>query len=104
VEVRLLDASGFLARQQHPGDRQPTMFREAREHCLTGPIAVRGARPGLVLSVQLVSLRPGDWGWTVAAATEDRLKQRLGVAEGSAGSVPVRAGCCRPSSARAPTS
>jgi hypothetical protein len=55
VEVRLLDASGFLARQQHPGDRQPTMFREAREPCLTGPIAVRGARPDLVLSVQLPS-------------------------------------------------
>jgi acetamidase/formamidase len=82
VVVRSLDASGFLARQQHPGDRPPTMFSAARGHCLTGPIAVRGARPGMVLAVRFVSLRPDDWGWTVAAATDDRLKQRLGVSEG----------------------
>ena len=82
VVVRSLDASGYLARQQHPGDRPPTMFSAARGHCLTGPIAVRGARPGMVLAVRFVSLRPDDWGWTVAAASGDRLKQRLGVAEG----------------------
>ena len=82
VAVRSYDASGYLARQQHPGDRQPTMFSEARGHCLTGPIAVRGARPGMVLSVRFESLRPDDWGWTVAAASDDRLKRRLGVADG----------------------
>jgi acetamidase/formamidase len=82
VVVRSLDASGYLARQQHPGDQPPTMFSGHRGHCLTGPIAVRGARPGMVLAVRLVSLRPDDWGWTVAAATDDRLKQRLGVSEG----------------------
>jgi acetamidase/formamidase len=82
VVVRSLDASGHLARQRSPGERQPTMFSTARGHCLTGPIAVRGARPGTVLSVRLVSLRPDSWGWTVAAASEDRLKRRLGVAEG----------------------
>src|SRR5215472_8004068 len=37
VMVRSLDASGYLARQQHPGDRPPTMFSAARGHCLTGP-------------------------------------------------------------------
>ena len=82
VVVRSLDASGYLARQQHPGDQQPRMFSPARGHCLTGPIAVRGARPGMVLSVRFVSLQPDDWGWTVAAASDDRLKRRLGVAEG----------------------
>lgn len=82
VVVRSLDASGYLARQQHPGDRQPTMFSAARGHCLTGPIAVSGARPGMVLSVRLASLRPDDWGWTVAVPSDDRLKRRLGVAEG----------------------
>jgi acetamidase/formamidase len=82
VVVKSLDASGFLARQQHPGDQPPRMISGARGHCLTGPIAVRGARPGQVLSVSFVSLRPSDWGWTVAAAADDRLKHRLGVAEG----------------------
>jgi acetamidase/formamidase len=82
VVVRSFDASGYLARQQHPGDQPPTMFSGHRGHCLTGPIAVRGARPGLVLSIRFVSLRPDDWGWTVAAASDDRLKLRLGLAEG----------------------
>jgi acetamidase/formamidase len=82
VVVRSLDASGYLARQQHPGDRAPTMFAAARGHCLTGPIAVRGARPGLVLSVRFVSLRPDPWGWTVAVPSDDRLKRRLGLGEG----------------------
>ncbi|HUZ57010.1 MAG TPA: acetamidase/formamidase family protein [Streptosporangiaceae bacterium] len=77
-----LDASGYLARQQSPGDDQPRMFSAARGHCLTGPIAVAGALPGMVLSVRLVSLRPARWGWTAAAARDNRLTRRLGVAEG----------------------
>jgi acetamidase/formamidase len=82
VVVRSLDASGYLARQQYPGDRPPTMFRASRGHCLTGPIAVTGARPGLVLSVRFVSLRPDPWGWTAAVPSDDRLKRRLGMADG----------------------
>jgi acetamidase/formamidase len=73
VIVRSLDASGYLARQQFPGDTgQPTMFpKEVRGHCLTGPIAIRGARPGDMLALRLVSITPGDWGWTVAPAAPD---------------------------------
>jgi acetamidase/formamidase len=82
VVVGSLDASGYLTRQRHPGDQPPKMFPAARGHCLTGPIAVEGARPGMVLSVHLVSLRPGDWGWTVAAALDNRLTRRLGLAAG----------------------
>jgi acetamidase/formamidase len=82
VVVGSLDASGYLARQRHPGDDQPTMFTDRRGHCLTGPIAVDGAEPGMVLAVRFASLRPGDWGWTVAAARDNRLTRRLGVAQG----------------------
>lgn len=82
IVVRSLDASGYLTPQQTPGDSQPTMFAEKRGHCLTGPIAVTGAEPGMVLAVRLVSLRPDDWGWTVAAALDNMLTRRLGVAAG----------------------
>jgi acetamidase/formamidase len=82
VTVESLDASGYLERQRHPGDKPPTMFSVRRGHCLTGPIAVEGARPGLVLSVRFVSIRPGGWGWTVAAALDNRLTRRLGLADG----------------------
>jgi acetamidase/formamidase len=33
-------------------------------HALTGPIAVRGARPGDTLVVDVLEVRPDTWGWT----------------------------------------
>jgi acetamidase/formamidase len=82
VVVRSLDASGHLERQRTPGEERPRMFAVKRGHCLTGPISVRGAEPGMMLAVRLVSLRPGEWGWTVAAAKDNALNRRLGVADG----------------------
>ncbi len=35
-------------------------------HSMTGPIAVRGARPGDVLRVDVVELVPGEWGFNLA--------------------------------------
>jgi acetamidase/formamidase len=58
------------------------MFPQARGHCLTGPIEVRGARPGDMLALRLLSLRPGDWGWTVAGARDTPVTRRLGLAGG----------------------
>ncbi len=80
--VGSLDASGYLHRQQVPGEERPRMFTAARGHCLTGPIAIAGALPGMVLSVRFVSLRPADWGWPAAAARDNRLTRRLGLAAG----------------------
>jgi acetamidase/formamidase len=82
VVVRSLDASGYLERQAFPGDKRPTMFREPRGHCLTGPIEVSGAGPGDMLALTLLSLRPDDWGWTAAAARDTPVTRRLGLADG----------------------
>ncbi|HEX6525823.1 MAG TPA: acetamidase/formamidase family protein [Streptosporangiaceae bacterium] len=82
VLVRSLDASGHLAPQRFPGQDQPKMFSEGRGHCLTGPIEVRGAQPGSMLALRLRALRPGDWGWTVAAARDTPVTRRLGLADG----------------------
>jgi acetamidase/formamidase len=82
VVVRSLDASGHLARQQFPGDHPPALIKARRGHCLTGPIAVAGAAPGMVLSVHFISLRPDNWGFTVAGHKSNRLTRRLGVAGG----------------------
>lgn len=82
VLLRSLDATGHLERQKIPGETVPTMITQRRGHCLTGPIAVRGARPGDVLAVSFVSMRPDDWGWTVAAARDTPLTRRLGLHEG----------------------
>ncbi len=66
IVVRTLDAAGYLERQKFPGDTgRPTMFPgDFRGHCLTRPVAVRGAGPGDMLRVDLVSLVPDPWGWT----------------------------------------
>jgi len=80
--VRTLDASGYLERPAVPGERPPRLLPQAQGHCLTGPIAVAGARPGDVLSVHLTSLVPGAWGWTVAGAHDTALQRRLGVFPG----------------------
>ncbi|MEV4759282.1 acetamidase/formamidase family protein [Micromonospora sp. NPDC049559] len=82
VVVRSLDASGHLERQRVPGETKPRLISPSRGHCLAGPIAVRGARPGTMLAVRLVDLRPDDWGWTVAGARDIPLNRRLGVLDG----------------------
>ncbi|MCS7477890.1 acetamidase/formamidase family protein [Umezawaea endophytica] len=79
VVARSLDASGFLERQRTPGERRPTMFEGRRGHCLTGPVEVRGAEPGTVLAVHVVSAVPGDWGWTVAGGKDNALNRALGL-------------------------
>ena len=95
VVVRSFDASGYLARQRHPGD--------VSRRCSARPGALpdrahrgRGAQPAMILSVRFVSVTPADWGWTVAAACDNRLTRRLGVAAGR------RRGCCGISMPRRP--
>jgi acetamidase/formamidase len=82
VLVRSLDASGYLDQQTFPGEVRPRMFSTPRGHCLTGPISVAGAQPGDMLALRLVSVRPDAWGWTVAAALDTPVTQRLGLAGG----------------------
>jgi acetamidase/formamidase len=52
-----------------------------RGHCLVGPIEVRGARVGDVLSVRLLSLTPDEWGYTVAGGRDNPINRRLGTVD-----------------------
>jgi acetamidase/formamidase len=76
--VASLDAAGYLERRLDG----PTMFPDRRGHCLTGPIEVRGAEPGMVLGVHFTSITPADWGWTSAGVKDTALNRALGVAGG----------------------
>ena len=80
VLVESLDAAGYLDRRVNG----PAMYPQRRGHCLTGPIAVRGAEPGMVLGVHFRSIAPGGWGWTTAGVKDTALNRRLGVADGPA--------------------
>src|SRR5260370_42250692 len=33
-------------------------------HPLTGPIAIAGAKPGDTLEIEVLDIRPKEWGWT----------------------------------------
>jgi acetamidase/formamidase len=79
VVVHSLDAHGYLERQELPGEARPSMFSDGRGHCLCGPIAVRGAAPGMALAVRFVDLRPDPWGWTVAGSRDTALNRQLNV-------------------------
>ncbi|WP_406689729.1 acetamidase/formamidase family protein [Saccharopolyspora sp. ID03-671] len=81
VTVESLDCAGHLERQRVPGEERPRAFPGRRGHCLTGPIAVRGAKPGMVLAVHFEEITPAGWGWTAAAGKDTWLTRRLRVAE-----------------------
>ncbi|MBC8136785.1 MAG: acetamidase/formamidase family protein [Fibrella sp.] len=50
-------------------------------HAMCGPIAIRGAEPGMTLGVHIGAIRTGTWGWTVAGAWAHPVNERLGLAD-----------------------
>lgn len=85
-----LDASGYVERQRSPGDQVRRLLPDARGHCLTGPIEVRGAEPGMTLSVHLrypfnrrLGVADGPPSWLLWDIGEERATNQHGL------SVPV---------------
>jgi acetamidase/formamidase len=81
VTVRTLSAAGYTERQSAPGADAPTLVDPRRGHCLVGPIAVTGARPGQVLAVRFDALVPDDWGYTGSGGVDTPLNRELGLAD-----------------------
>jgi acetamidase/formamidase len=46
-------------------------------HALCGPVAIRGAKPGMTLEIQIKDIVPGDWGWTFAGGWPHDVNRRL---------------------------
>ena len=65
--------AGLAARPRHPA------HDPAYGHALTGPVAVRGAEPGQVLSVRIDDVVPGAFGTTYVGLRSTALNERLGV-------------------------
>ncbi|MFS0729356.1 acetamidase/formamidase family protein [Curtobacterium sp. 1P10AnD] len=81
VTVRTLSAAGYTERQPEPGAEVPTLLPSRRGHCLVGPIAVAGARPGQVLAVHFDDLVPDDWGYTGSGGADTPVNRALGLAD-----------------------
>lgn len=61
---------------------EPRIAERDAGHALCGPVAIRGAGPGMTLEVRVDALRPGAWGATYAGGQHrKRMNDRLGVAE-----------------------
>jgi acetamidase/formamidase len=54
----------FFNRQSTHRD---VLRRVVKGHALTGPVRVRGARPGDALEIEVLDLQPWDWGYTMIA-------------------------------------
>lgn len=50
-------------------------------HALCGPVAVRGAQPGMTLEIHINEVRPGEWGWTGGGGRKNAVNTHLGLVE-----------------------
>ena len=50
-----------------------------RGHALVGPVAIRGAKPGMTLAVRINEVIPGAWGNTLAGGWESPVNKRYGI-------------------------
>jgi acetamidase/formamidase len=84
VQFRTLDAGWNLALTDDGQSAQQFEPRDEvrdRGHALCGPVAIRGARPGMVLEVRINEVRPGSWGWTVGGGWGSAVNKKLGLVE-----------------------
>ncbi len=80
VQFSTLDAGWHVA----PGKKYEQRNSDFdRGHALIGPIAIRGAAPGMTLEVRINALRPAEWGWTVAGGWPSAVNERMGVDTGA---------------------
>ncbi len=63
VELETADASGGQLNERSTAEDVKNLDLN-RVNPVTGPIYVKGAKPGDVLAVEIRELKPHDWGWT----------------------------------------
>ena len=86
VRFRTLDGGWGLERPR--GASEPRRRLEPRDarldagHALSGPVAIRGAEPGMTLEVRIDAIVPGAYGWTRSGGWPSPLNSRLGFVGG----------------------
>lgn len=85
VRFRCLDASwglepynGLTPDRREFAGRDPLLDNG---HALTGPVAIRGAQPGMTLAVRVDTIQVGQWGATMAGGWRSPWNDKLGVSE-----------------------
>ncbi len=86
VVASTLDAGWSVGPRPAPGVNRPKF--ESRDgdldngHALIGPIAVRGAEPGMGLAIDVEEIRVGSWGWTVAGGWDHPVNRVFDIVSG----------------------
>jgi acetamidase/formamidase len=85
VRFRTLDADWNLEPRlstqyaEKPRQFWPRPPGQETGHALTGPVAIRGAEPGMTLGVRIDAVRPGLWGFTAVGGWPHPVNERLGM-------------------------
>ena len=85
VRFRTLDADWNIAprRSTHyedkPAQFAPRPVGQENGHPLCGPVAIRGAQPGMTLAVHINTVQPGAWGFTAVGGWPHVVNTRLGI-------------------------
>lgn len=87
VVYRTLDAGWGLEAPHLDGSPhskfEPRDAELDRGHAMCGPIAIRGAEPGMTLEIEIGELRTGPYGFNGAGGWDSPLNRRLGIHEGA---------------------
>ena len=84
VRFRTLDSGWNLALTEDGEPERKFVPRDeerGRGHALCGPVAIRGARPGMALEIHINEVKPGPWGWSVGGGWASAVNKRLGLVE-----------------------
>lgn len=57
----------------------PKQGADLHGHCLVGPIAIAGAKPGMTLAIDIERIIPGEYGFTFAGGWPHPVNRRLGL-------------------------
>jgi acetamidase/formamidase len=83
--VRFTTLDGDWGLEPHDGEGAPHRQFVPRDkvldagHALCGPVAIRGAQPGMILEVGIGEIVTGSWAWTAAGGWANLVTSRLGL-------------------------
>jgi len=81
VRFRTLDAGWGMEPFAADGTRKRFEPSEPG-HALCGPVALKGAKPGMTLQIRINDVQPGAWGYTRAGGFDHPVNRRLGLEDG----------------------
>lgn len=87
VRFQTLDAAWGALEQTFPLTEAKEFSPRDRtrdvHHALCGPVAIRGAEPGMALEIRFQRIRTGRWGWSAGPELPSQMDSRLGVPGGT---------------------